>query len=213
MVLAPGEAILFFGRWSLKEGLPHGKVRDFAFSMASPVIWARRQAQVKMTVNTVQEGQWAIADAVLEKRMKAQGPGHPWGKKRTNQMPAVACNIKGWMQGIEEDDSKMELRNGRVGNHRAEPRNTWPWYVSRGRRHCRRQGRPQFPQDTSSGSPSSGGGSSNQGSNQGFHLSTLTRGSREGNRPAWAGRHLRVKVNLPIFKDEKTKDAVTYCSW
>ena len=29
----------------------------------------------------------------------------------------------------------------------------------------------------------------------------------------WAGHSLRVKVNLPIFKDEKTKDVVTYHSW
>ena len=36
---------------------------------------------------------------------------------------------------------------------------------------------------------------------------------RESNWPVWAGRGLRVKVNLPIFKDEKTKDAVTYCLW
>ena len=36
---------------------------------------------------------------------------------------------------------------------------------------------------------------------------------RESNQPVWAGRGLRVKVNLPIFKDEKTKDGVTYCSW
>ena len=27
------------------------------------------------------------------------------------------------------------------------------------------------------------------------------------------GRGLQVKVNLPIFKDEKMKDAVTYCFW
>ena len=26
-------------------------------------------------------------------------------------------------------------------------------------------------------------------------------------------RGLQVKVNLPMFKDEKTKDAVTYQSW
>ena len=37
--------------------------------------------------------------------------------------------------------------------------------------------------------------------------------SRESNWPVWAGRDLRVKVNLPIFKDEKTKDAVMYHSW
>ena len=54
------------------------------------------------------------------------------------------------------------------------------------------------------------GGSYDQGGNQSSHQSTMMRGSREGNQ---AGRGLRVNVNLPIFKDEKTKDAVTYCSW
>ena len=37
--------------------------------------------------------------------------------------------------------------------------------------------------------------------------------SRESNQPVWVGRGLRVKVNFLIFKDEKTKDAVTYHSW
>ena len=38
VVLAPGEAVLLSGRQSLKEGLPHGKTRDVAFSMAGPVV-------------------------------------------------------------------------------------------------------------------------------------------------------------------------------
>ena len=41
----------------------------------------------------------------------------------------------------------------------------------------------------------------------------MTRGSGGSNQAGRAGRGLKVKVNLPIFKDEKTKDAVTYCSW
>ena len=41
----------------------------------------------------------------------------------------------------------------------------------------------------------------------------MTRVSREINQSMWAARVLRVKVNLPIFKDEKTKDAVAYQSW
>ena len=44
-------------------------------------------------------------------------------EKKTNQTPAAACNIKEWMQGIEEDDSEVQLRDGRAGNCRAEPRN------------------------------------------------------------------------------------------
>ena len=43
----------------------------------------------------------------------------------------------------------------------------------------------------------------------------MMRTSWGSNRSAHAGRGLWVKVNLPIFKDEKVKDAVTYhsCWW
>ena len=37
-------------------------------------------------------------------------------------------------------------------------------------------------------------------------------GSREKNQAGRTGRGLRVKVNLPIFKDEKPRNAVTYHS-
>ena len=33
--------------------------------------------QVEVTVTTVQEGHWDIADVVMEKKMKAREPGHP----------------------------------------------------------------------------------------------------------------------------------------
>ena len=41
----------------------------------------------------------------------------------------------------------------------------------------------------------------------------MMRVSRESNQSVGAVRGLRVKVNLPIFKDEETKDAVAYHSW
>ena len=98
-------------------------------------------------------------------------------------------------------------------NHRPEWRNTHSQHTGQGSRWHRRQGRPQFPKDTSGGSPSSGGGSSDWVSNQSSWHSTIMRVSGESNQPAWPGRGLRVKVSLWIFKDKKTKDAVTYCSW
>ena len=55
--------------------------------------------------------------------------------------------------------------------------------------------------------------SSDQGSDESSYQSTMMRGSRESNQAGRAGRVLRVKVKFLIFKDEKTKDAVTYCSW
>ena len=39
------------------------------------------------------------------------------------------------------------------------------------------------------------------------------RTSGNSHRSVHARRGLWVKVNLPIFKDEKRKDSVTYCSW
>ena len=41
----------------------------------------------------------------------------------------------------------------------------------------------------------------------------MMRVSGECNQPVQPGKGIKVKVNLLIFKDEKTKDAVTYCSW
>ena len=85
------------------------------------------------------------------------------------------------MQGLGEDVSKVEVRNGDASNHRTEQRNAHFQHIGRGRRQCRRQGTPQLLRDTSSGSPSSGGASSDQGRNWSSHQSTMMRGSREGN--------------------------------
>ena len=117
------------------------------------------------------------------------------------------------MQGLEEDASKVEVRNGDASDHRTEQMNACSQHVDRSRRQHRRQGAQWLLRDTSSGSSSSGGGSSYSGSYWSSHQSTMMRGSRDGNWAGRAGRGLRMKVNLPIFKDEKTKDAVPYHLW
>ena len=48
-------------------------------------------------------------------------------------------------------------------------------------------------------------------------MSSLSDGS-EGSQHSWCGRQCgetraHMKINLPIFKDEDTKDAVTHQSW
>ena len=73
VVLAPGEVILFFGWQLLKEGLPLGDPRDVGFCLAGPVNWARKEVQVEMMVSTAQEGCWAIADAIVEKKLRPGG--------------------------------------------------------------------------------------------------------------------------------------------
>ena len=208
VVLVQGETILFFGWWSHKEGLPLGNARDAGFSLTAPVNLARRMVQVEVTVNTIKEGCWAIADAVVEKRTKAKGPGCPHRMTKAAQAPATAYNIEEWMWGLEEEAPEVEARNSEVGNCGLEWRNTHSQHAGQGSRWLRQQGRPQFPADPSGGSSSSGGGSSDQGSDWRSQQSTIMRVCRESNQSLWAGRGLRVKVNLPIFKDEKTKYAV-----
>ena len=85
-------------------------------------------------------------------------PRCPQGTMKTNQTPAAIYNIKEWMQGLEEDASEVEVRNGDLSNCGTEWQNTYSQYVGRRRRHHRKQGAPRLLRDTSSGSPSSGEG-------------------------------------------------------
>ena len=79
MVLAPGEAILFFRRHSLMEGLLYSNAQDVEVGLRGPVSWAERTVQVAATIKTMQEGHQAIVDAIMEKKREARGPGHPKG--------------------------------------------------------------------------------------------------------------------------------------
>ena len=43
----------------------------------------------------------AIIKAVVEKKMRARGPGQLQGKERHPRTPATAYDVKAWMQGLE----------------------------------------------------------------------------------------------------------------
>ena len=151
----PVEAILFFGQWWLKEGLPLGNTRDVRFSLMGPINWAGRTAQIEATINTVQEGHWVISHVVTEKRTKVREPGHCHRTMEVMRTPTAAYDIKEWMQGIEEDAPKVEVRSGNAINHRSEWVNVHLQHAGWVCRWHRRQERPQFPRNKSDGSPSS----------------------------------------------------------
>ena len=148
-----------------------------------------------------------------ERKLRPGDQDAPEETMKTNQISTATYNIEEWMWGLGEDACTVEVRNNKVSNHRTEQKNAHSQHLGRSRRWHKRQGGPWLLRDTSGGSPSSGGGSSDWGSKQSSHQLTMMRGSRESNQAGRTGRGLRVKVNLPIFKDEKTKDAVTYHSW
>ena len=80
-------------------------------------------------------------------------------------------------------------------------------------RRCRLQRAPWVPRKPSAGSPSLGGDSSDGQKEWSLWYSNQIRVSQESGQSGWTGRGFRVKGNLPIFKDEKAKDAVTYHLW
>ena len=76
-----------------------------------PVNPARRTAQVEATVNTMQEGHTELLQMPsLRRKMEARGPGCLQGSRRATQLSAVACNVKDWMQGLDERVSYGEVR-------------------------------------------------------------------------------------------------------
>ena len=77
VVLAPGEAILFFGRHSFMEGLLYRYAQDIKVGLRDPVSWTGKNAWVKVTMHTKQEGYQATVYTITEKKMQARGPGDP----------------------------------------------------------------------------------------------------------------------------------------
>ena len=75
--MGPGWAVLFYGRWSLGEGLSLGKARDAMFILTGAGTWAGKLAYLATNPLTIQEGWWTIAQAITECQIEVRGPGQP----------------------------------------------------------------------------------------------------------------------------------------
>ena len=85
VVISPGRAILFYGRHSMGEGLKADKARDAAFLLTGAGTWVGKLAYLTANPMTVQEGRRAIVQVILDNRVKARGPGHPWENPQAQQ--------------------------------------------------------------------------------------------------------------------------------
>ena len=160
----------------------------------------------------MQEGHHAIPDAVVEKKTKARGPGWPQGKTRHPKTPAAAYDVEELMQGLGGDSNGEPKQNDNT-NHGPEWGSDPLQQRSWGQGRWRWQRAPQFPREPFGGSPSLEGNSLDGQSEWSSQHSNQTRVSQESSWSGWTGGGFRVKVNLPTFKDEKAKDAVTYHLW
>ena len=59
------------------EGLMTDKARDATFLLTGAGMWVGKLAYLAVDPMTIQEGRWAIAQAVTDCTIKARGPGCP----------------------------------------------------------------------------------------------------------------------------------------
>ena len=203
VVTGPGRTVLFYGRHSMGEGLTADKARDAAFLLTGAGTWVGKLAYLTADPMTIQEGKRAIAQAVSDNRVKARGPRHPC----VNLLAQQPFQINTLRTSPPKDVS------GDCGSDYL-----WsPHWPSRGQ-ECNRRWRDQRPQSPRFPSPSPDHSFESDRSSLSMMSSMSSRsdssdGSRHSRWGWWHQEETHMKINLPVFKDEGAKDAVTYQSW
>ena len=77
VVTGPSQAILFYGRQSLGEGLSLGEVQDAMFTLSGAISWVGKQAQLNANPVSLGEGWWLITQTITEWHIEPRGPEHP----------------------------------------------------------------------------------------------------------------------------------------
>ena len=66
VVIGLGRAVLFYGRHSMGEGLTTDEARDALFLLPGAGMWVGKLAYLTTDPMTIQEGRWAIAQAITD---------------------------------------------------------------------------------------------------------------------------------------------------
>ena len=77
VVTGPGRAVLFYGGCSMGEGLMVDDARDAIFLLTGTGTLVGKLAYLTTNPMTIQEGKRAIAQGVLDNKVKVRGPGCP----------------------------------------------------------------------------------------------------------------------------------------
>ena len=136
VVTGPGKAVLFYGRWSLGEGLSLGKARDATFTLMGVGTWVGKPAYLATDPLTIQEGQWTIVQAITECQIEVRGPGQTCLQPSTPQPFRFHC-----LGDSPQKDCPGDTSFGhQLLLHRQQRGQDWDW--------CRRDQRlipPQLP--------------------------------------------------------------------
>ena len=203
VVIGPGRAVLFYGRHSMGEGLTADKARDATFLLIGAGTWVGKTAYLTADSMTIHEGRRAIAQAVSDNRVKVRGPGHP-----CVNLPAQQPF---WFNAPRNSPPKDMLGDG-GSDYPLSPHRPSRGHKCNRRWSDQRPQLPMFPLPSLDCCFKSDRSSLLMMSSMSCRsdCSDRSRHSRWG-RQHWKETHM--KINLPIFKDEDAKDAVTYQSW
>ena len=204
VVMGPGRAILFYGRWLMGEGLSLGEARDATFTFTGAGTWVGKPAYLATNPLPIQEAQWIITQAVTECWIEVRGLGWPCSHPLTQQP------FRFYHPG---DSPWKDCPGDSSFNHQ-----TSPCRLQRDQDHdwCRGdQGLiPPWPLSPSSDHGFESNRSSLSTASLVSSLSDRSKGSQHSQCGRWCREtRAHMKINLPIFKDEDAKDAITYQSW
>ena len=131
VVTGPGRAVLFYRRHSMGEGLMADEARDATFLLTRAGTWVGKAAYLTADSVTIHEDRRAIAQAVLDNRVKARGPGYS-----LFNLPAQQPL---WFNSLRNSPPKDMLRDDGTD---------YPWSPHRPSRghECNRRWRSQRPQ-------------------------------------------------------------------
>ena len=209
IVAGPGWAVLFYGWWSLGEGLSLGEVRDTMFTLSGVIAWVGKQAQLSTKPVSLGEGRCLIAQAITEGHIEPRGPAHP------QSIPPASAPFNFWNQDLSPWYANLLATTkwwevpwleSWAGQHE------WGWALQQGQRQQELWVAPLRLPLLSSGH---GFESDRSTASTLSSLSERPGGLRHPHH-GWCpcqqpGGHM--KINLLVFKDEDTNDAVTYQSW
>ena len=201
VVIGPGRAVLFSGSPSMGEGLTAYEARDATFLLTGAGTWVGKSAYLTTDPMTIQEGRWAIPQAIMDHQVKVRGPGHPHVNPPAQQ-PFSFDPLRG---------SPMKHASGDGGSN-CQPS---PCQPPRGQ-ECNRYQRDQRPPSPwfPSPSPDCWFKSNRSWLSTASSMSSRSDRSDRSQHPRQGRWHqedgAHMKINLPVFKDEDAKDAVTY---
>ena len=212
VVMGPGWAVLFYGRQSPGEGLHLGKVWEPMFMLSGAINWVGNLAQLNTNTLSLWEGQQLIVQAITEWCAEARRPGHPH-----SHLPALLP-----FKFHNQDRPLQEERLQSTDEHVKEPTCTHQTshhdqvQVPQHCWDCSQMWQDPWAALNLTPSPLPDCGFESDKSSVSTSSSVSSRYDRSsGSRHKHNGQCCRdpeghTKINLPVFKDEDKKDAITY---